>query len=131
MIVLSFGATILGGLLALWLLGGMVLRILGVLLALAGGLGVTVQHDTSGILVLVIGALLWLAGQWHYALRHQAYKSPLARHVFSRWAPAWLDPTRDWAIPVARSDAVDAGGGAKMETTSVRETVQRMQCSRR
>jgi len=24
----------------------------------------------------VIGAALWLAGHWHYALRHDDYKSP-------------------------------------------------------
>lgn len=92
----------------LWLLGGVFLRIGGLLLVLAGGFGVGLQHDPNGILVLAIGALLWLAGHWHYALRHHEYKSPLAGYVFLRWAPGWLDPTRDWAIPVADGEAADS-----------------------
>ncbi len=105
--VLSFSVTILGGLLVLWLLGGVLLRIGGLLLALAGSFGVGLQHNASGVLVLAIGALLWLAGHWHYALRHHEYKSPLAGYVFMRWAPGWLDPTRDWALPIADGEAVD------------------------
>lgn len=105
--VLTFGIGTLGGLLAFWVLGGVLLRIGGLLLALAGGLGVAVQHDASGVLVLAIGALLWLAGHWHYALRRHEYKSPLAGYVFMRWAPEWLDPTRGWAIPIADGEAVD------------------------
>lgn len=108
--VLSFGIAILGSLLAFWLLGGVLLRIGGLLLVLAGGLSVALQHDASGIIVLAIGTLFWLGGHWHYALRHQTYKSPLARHVFCRWAPAWLDPSRDWTILIADSDVVDAEG---------------------
>lgn len=105
--VITFGITILGGLIAIWLLGGVFLRIGGLLLALAGGLGLALQRDANGILIVAIGTLLWLAGHWHYALRHHAYKSPLARYVFLYWAPQWLDPTRDWAIPVADGDAAD------------------------
>lgn len=109
--VVSFGIAILGGLLVIWLLGGVLLRIGGLLLVVAGGLGLALQHDANGILVLAIGALLWLAGHWHHALRHHAYKSPLARYVFLRWAPAWLDPTRNWAVPVAPERADRGGGG--------------------
>jgi hypothetical protein len=105
--VLSFGATILGGLLALWLLGGAPLRIGGLLLVLAGGFGVG-QQNASGVLVLAIGVMLWLAGHWHYALRHHEYRSPLAGYVFMSWAPGWLDPTRDWALPIADGEAVDS-----------------------
>lgn len=106
--ILTFGIAILGGLLVLWLLGGVFLRIGGLLSVLAGGFGVGLQQDPSGILVLAIGALLWLAGHWHYALRHHEYKSPLAGYVFLRWAPDWLDPTRDWAIPIVGGEAVDS-----------------------
>lgn len=106
--ILTFGVTILGGLLALWLLGGVLLRIGGLFLILAGSFGVGLQHNASGVLVLAIGALLWLAGHWHYALRHHEYKSPLAGYVFLRWAPAWLDPTRDWAIPIIDGEADDS-----------------------
>ena len=103
--ILTLGVTILGGLLGLWLLGGLLTRIGGLLLVLAGGFDVGLQHGAGGVLVLALGALLWLAGHWHYALRHHAYKSPLAGYVFMRWAPAWLDPTRDWAIPIADGEA--------------------------
>lgn len=106
--ILTFGIAILGGPLVLWLLGGVFLRIGGLLLVLVGGFGVGLQRDPNGILVLAIGALLWLAGHWHYALRHHEYKSPLAGYVFLRWAPGWLDPTRDWAIPIADGEAVDS-----------------------
>jgi hypothetical protein len=88
------------GLLLAWLLGGILLRLCGLALALGGSLGLAVFGNLVGLLVAATGALLWLAGHWHYALRHQEFKSPLARQVFSRWAPAWLDPTRDWAVAV-------------------------------
>jgi len=101
MTLVSLGIAILGDLLAIWLIGGVLLRLGGLLLVLAGGLGLALQRDANGILVLAIGVLLWLAGHWHYAFRHHEYKSPLARYVFCRWAPAWLDPTRDWALAVA------------------------------
>lgn len=106
--VLTFGIAILGGLSALWLLGGVMLRIGGLLLVLAGGIGVGLQHDANGLLVLLIGALLWLAGHWHYALRHHEYKSPLAGYVFLSWAPAWLDPTCGWAVAVEPSERRNA-----------------------
>lgn len=106
--VLTFGIAVLGGLLVFWLLGGLLLRIGGLLLVLAGGLGVGLQRNANGILVLAIGAVLWLAGHWHYALRHHEYKSPLAGYVFLRWAPRWLDPTRNWAIPILDGEAVDS-----------------------
>lgn len=99
----TIGVLILGAL-ALWFLGGYVLRLVGLLIFVAGALGAA-GGNAGGILVALLGALGWLAGHWHYALRHQEYKSPLARHLFSRWPLAWLDPTRDWSVPV------DRGGG--------------------
>ena len=99
----TLGILILGAL-ALWFLGEFVLRLVGLLIFLAGAAGVA-SGNPSGILVAALGALGWLAGHWHYALRHQEYKSPLARHLFSRRPLAWLDPTRDWSVPV------DRGGG--------------------
>lgn len=100
MTLVTLGIAILG-LLGLWLLGGFVLRLSGLLLFIAGSAGLTIGGDANGILVAAIGALCWLGGHWHYALRHQEYKSPLARHIFCRWAPAWLDPAQDWSVPVA------------------------------
>src|SRR5215467_6051304 len=95
----TIGVLLLGAL-ALWFLGGLVLRLVGLLIFLAGAVGVA-RGDAGGILVAALGALGWLAGHWHYALRHQEYKSPLARHLFSRRPLTWLDPTRDWSVPVA------------------------------
>lgn len=103
MIAATVGSLILGAL-ALWFLGGFVLRLAGLLIFFAGAAGVA-SGNAGGILVATLGALGWQAGHWHFALRHQEYKSPLARHLFSRLPLAWLDPTRDWSVPV------DRGGG--------------------
>src|SRR4051794_1386241 len=96
----TLGILILGAL-ALWFFSGFLLRLRGLLIFVAGAVGVA-SGNANGILVAALGALGWLAGHWHYALRHQEYKSPLARHLFSRWPLAWLDPTRGWSVPVER-----------------------------
>jgi uncharacterized membrane protein YqjE len=103
MIAATVGSLILGAL-ALWFFGGLLLRLAGLLIFVAGVVGAA-RGNAGGVLVAALGALGWLAGHWHYALRHQEYKSPLARRLFSRWALSWLDPTRDWSVPV------DRGGG--------------------
>jgi hypothetical protein len=82
-------------LLFVWILGGLLLRIGGVVLALGGAGMVALSGNANGLLVFAIGAALWLAGHWLYALRHGEYKSPLADFLFYRCAPAWLDPIRD------------------------------------
>jgi hypothetical protein len=92
-------------LIGLWLLGGLLLRIGGAVLALAGVAGLALAGDAWALVCVAIGAVLWLAGHWHYALRHHEYKSPLARHLFCRWAPRWLDPTRDWTLAVSTPPA--------------------------
>lgn len=101
-------------LLIAWVLGGLLLRVGGALLALAGLVGVAVSGDASGLPVSALGLVLWLAGHWQYALRHQELKSPLARQVFCRWTPAWLDPTHGWAVPAEdqqrRQDRIDERG---------------------
>ena len=81
MIISALGIAALAALLG-WILGGIVLRLGGLLIAVAGLAGLAISGDVAGVLAFVIGAVFWLAGQWHYALRHQAYKSPLARHLF-------------------------------------------------
>jgi hypothetical protein len=78
------------GLLFAWFLGGVLLRLGGLVLALAALAVLALTGDANAI-----GAALWLVGHWHYALRHGDYKSPLAAFLFCRCAPAWLDPTRD------------------------------------
>jgi hypothetical protein len=99
---------LLVALVGFWLLGGVLLRLGGLLLAAAGAFALAVSGDGNGILVFALGALLWLAGHWHYALRRHEYKSPLAGYVFLSWAPSWLDPSRDWAIPVADHDTANS-----------------------
>jgi hypothetical protein len=83
------------GLICLWVFGGLLLRLSGLILSLAGAGVVALSGNANGILVFAIGAVLWLAGHWLYALRHGQYKSPLAELLFCRCAPACLDPTRD------------------------------------
>jgi hypothetical protein len=100
------------GLVAFWLLGGFVARVSGLVLVFAGAANLALSPQMGAVMLVGIGAAMWLLGHWHYALRHQAYKSPLARHVFCRWAPEWLDPTRNWVIPTgARQTLLGEVGG--------------------
>ena len=92
-----------------WVLGGVLLRLGGFALALAGVAGVAASGNANGVLVFAIGAALWLAGHWHWALRHGCFKSPLAGFAFRRCAPAWLDPTWD-------QEPVKASGRGRDET---------------
>jgi hypothetical protein len=94
MTLAAAGAVALGLLLALFL-GGVLLRLGGLALGLAALAVLALTGDANAIVVFAIGAVLWLAGHWHYALRHGDYKAPLAAFLFCRCAPAWLDPTRD------------------------------------
>jgi hypothetical protein len=87
--------TVALGLLFAWFFGGVLFRLGGFVLALAALAVLALTAEANVIVVFVIGAALWLAGHWHYALRHGDYKSPLAAFLFCRCAPAWLDPTRD------------------------------------
>lgn len=83
------------GLLAVWVFGGVLLRLSGIVLTLSGIGLVAFSGNANGLLVFAIGGALWLAGHWLYALRHGEYKSPLADFLFYRCVPAWLDPIRD------------------------------------
>lgn len=94
----TFIALLLLGSVLLWVLVGLALRLFGLLLFFAGllqiGLGTNIG---DGILAAAAGGLLWLLGHWHFALRHQEFKSPMARHLFAR-LPASLNPVRSWGI---------------------------------
>jgi hypothetical protein len=111
--LVALGVAVLGALAVIWLLGGILSRVGGLVLVAAGSFDIALQRDPNGILDFVIGALLWLAGHWHFALRHHEYKSPLARYVFCRWAPAWLDPTASWSIPVSQCRSGPRGRGSE------------------
>lgn len=104
MIPAALGLALLA-LIGFWLFGGLLLRTCGAILALVGVAALALTGDPQALLCVGIGAALWLAGHWHYALRHLEYKSPLARYVFCRWAPGRLDPTRGWAVAVAEEAA--------------------------
>ena len=85
--------------LALWLLGGVLLRVGGLLFAVGGLLFTATSGSPSAALLTVLGGLAWLCGQWHYGARHHCFRSPLARRVFHEALPRQLDPTRRWGIP--------------------------------
>ncbi|HXE46126.1 MAG TPA: hypothetical protein VN635_13150 [Conexibacter sp.] len=102
----SLLAVVLIGLVVAWLLGSAVLRIGGVLLILAGVVGLaTGTAPLVAVVTLLLGALAWLAGHWIYAYRHHAYRGPLARRVFLRVLPPRADPTRGWGVPVVPADS--------------------------
>ena len=88
MIAAALGTTVLA-LLAAWLLGGLVLRSAGVLLILAGAVGLAGSGDANAALLLGIGALVWWAGQLLYALRHGIWKSRLAERLGGAALAAW------------------------------------------
>jgi hypothetical protein len=96
--VLSLAATGILVALALWLLGGVLLRVGGMLFAV-GGLLITATTGSHAMAVgSILGGLAWLAGHWLFALRHHYFRSPLARRVFLETLPRQLDPTRGWGI---------------------------------
>lgn len=82
-----------------WLLGGVVLRVGGVLLVAVGLLSTAATGSPSAAMLTVFGGLAWLAGHWLFGLRHHYFSSPLARRVFHEVLPLQLDPTRGWGIP--------------------------------
>jgi hypothetical protein len=83
-----------------WIVGGVLLRAAGLIIAALAALNLAIAGDPAAILLFVVGLALWLGGHWHYALRHHVYKSPLARRIFYQVLPRRLDPTRGWGIPV-------------------------------
>jgi len=69
-----------------WALGGLALRTGGALVFWVGLLGLAATGDPQAIPVAAAGGLAWLAGQAHFALRHGAAKSPLARALLAALA---------------------------------------------
>jgi hypothetical protein len=84
-----------------WFLGGVLLRAAGCLIHLLGALALVLGNGAvAGLVSLAVGALLWLAAHWLFALRHHVYASPLAQRIFVQLLPRALDPTRKWSVPV-------------------------------
>lgn len=77
-------AIVVFGLLAVWVLGGLVARLGGLLLLGSGIAALALDPGGAALVAIACGVCLWLAGHWHYALRHHTCKSPLARHLFRR-----------------------------------------------
>lgn len=102
MILAAIGIAIVA-IVGFWIAGGLLLRLGGTIVAVLGALVLAIDSNLAGIILLGIGLALWLTGHWHYALRHHEYKSPLARRIFLQLLPGRLDPTRDWAWPVANT----------------------------
>lgn len=103
--LLSLAATAILAALAIWVIGGWVLRTAGAILAL-GGLACTA--DTGSLTMAVatlVGAVAWLAGHWLYAVRHHYFRTPLARRIFLEALPSRLDPTRRWGVPTTPQGA--------------------------
>jgi hypothetical protein len=84
---------------AFWMLGGIVLRVGGLVLFSAALFAVAIGGSPALLIVGAIGGLAWLTGHWLFALRHHYYSSPLARRIFLQALPRRLDPTRGWGIP--------------------------------
>lgn len=92
--------------LAVWLLGGLMLRIAVAMLAIGGLLRTASTGSPTMAGAAILGAAIaWLAGHWLYALRHHHVRSPLARHIFLQALPSRLDPTRRWGVPNLPSGA--------------------------
>ncbi len=97
--LLSLLATGVLAALGVWLLGGVVLSVGGVLMVAVGLLSTAATGSPSAALTTVLGSLAWIVGQWLFGLRHHYFSSPLARRVFHEALPRQLDPTRRWGIP--------------------------------
>lgn len=79
------------GALVVWLVGGLVLRQLGLWMSLLSLAAMAVGNGPVMLATLVPGLVLWLAGHWLYAARHGYVKSRLADFVFAH-APGRLHP---------------------------------------
>lgn len=64
-----------------WTVGGVILRLGGSILILAGLLGPALGAGPGVLILAAVGAGVWVLGQAHHALRHGTYRGPLARLV--------------------------------------------------
>jgi len=77
----TIGVAILG-VIGIWLFGGLLARWTGALLVVAGSAGLATTGDPSGLLLVALGVLLWLAGHLLYRARRGVWKSLPAERVF-------------------------------------------------
>ena len=67
-----------------WLFGSLLARWAGVLLVVAGSAGLASTGDANGLLLVALGAALWLVGHCLYRMRRGAWKSALVERVSQR-----------------------------------------------
>jgi hypothetical protein len=53
-----------------------------------------------GLVLVVTGVLVWLAGHWAVAARDGVWLSPLAYRCWARFAGGQLNPTRGRVVPI-------------------------------
>jgi hypothetical protein len=64
----AIGVAILA-LAGIWLLGSLLARWSGALLVVAGLVGIAITGDANGLLLIVLGTVLWLGGHLLYRVR--------------------------------------------------------------
>ena len=79
----AIGVAILAAI-VIWLFGGLLARWAGALLVVVGAAGLASIDDSNGLLLVALGALLWLAGHLLYRVRRGIWKSALAERVWQR-----------------------------------------------
>lgn len=81
-----------------WVLGSFILRMLGWALIIGAIVGAQwfAAPPMETTVRMLMGAALWMAGQWLFAFRHQRFHSVLASGVLTR-LPFSLRPDRRWA----------------------------------
>lgn len=77
-----------------WLFGGLLARMAGALLVVAGSAGLASTGDADGLVLIALGALLWLAGHLLYRVRRGVWKSALAEHACFATGAVWRCGTR-------------------------------------
>jgi len=76
----AIGVTILA-VVGVWLFGGLLARWTGTLLVAVGAAALATTDDPNGLLLIALGAALWLAGHVLNRVRHGFWKSPLAERL--------------------------------------------------
>lgn len=88
MILSAIGTALLAAL-GFWIFGGFALRFGGAVFILVGAVGLAVTGNASGLLLVMLGALLWWVGHLHYALRRGTWKSVLASRAAEGINTTW------------------------------------------
>jgi hypothetical protein len=66
---------------SIWLFGSLLARCAGVLLVVAGSVGLASTGNANGLLLVALGIALWLVGHLLYRVRRGAWKSALVERL--------------------------------------------------